>query len=115
MAGLLSHSPADILRQLLIDLGLVNAHDEVGDWPAFTHFEPTTPDNCITTFDTVGIRHNRLMTPGQTQHHYGLQVRVRAALSPVGFEKINEITIGLESVYRRLVSLTDQQSQTKTY
>jgi hypothetical protein len=58
MSGSLDHFPADIIRQLLIDLG-VGLDVTATDWPAFSQKEPDSPDNVITVFDTMGreVRH----------------------------------------------------------
>lgn len=105
MAGLLQHSPADVLRYLLIDRSNGIMPGDAGDWPIFTDFEPTRPDNCITTYNTVGVRQGRLMFTGQTQHHYGLLVRVRSTTSPIGYAKINALTIDMEGVYDEVVTI----------
>lgn len=110
MAGLLDHSPADVLRYLLIDEGY-GVLLKTGEWPIFSQYEPTKPDNCVTTYDTTGFRQGRLMPTGQTQHHYGLLVRVRSNDSPIGHKKINEITIGMEAVYQQPVSIDGTAAQ----
>jgi len=44
-------SPADIIRQLLLDMGLVATS---GSWTAFVSFLPESPDNAICVYDTAG-------------------------------------------------------------
>lgn len=77
----LLHSPADIVAQLMIDLGAASDPVAVpqGAWPVFVKGEPSTPDNCLTVYDTSPKDGGRIMVDGSRTQHYGLQVRVRAA------------------------------------
>jgi hypothetical protein len=107
MAGLLQHSPADILRHLLVAELLGTLPSAGQEWPVFSQLEPTRPDDCITTYDTADVRHGRLMNTGRTALHYGLQVRIRSARSPEGHRKANQITIGMEPIYQSTVTIDD--------
>jgi hypothetical protein len=76
MSGSLDHFPADIIRQLLIDLG-VGLDITATDWPAFSQKEPDSPDNVITVFDTMGRDLGRTNPDSVRSERYGIQVRVR--------------------------------------
>ena len=106
----LTHSPADIVAQMLIDLALGTDPETLdgrgqpaGAWPIYASDEPDAPDNCISVFDTVGRDHGRIFQ-GALQGHPGFQVRVRAATHAEGWAKADAIQATLaESVEWRTV------------
>jgi len=108
MPGRLPHSPARIVRQLLVDLGLATSPDAspLQDWPAYHSKEPNAPDRVITVFGTFGMKHGRTHVDGETQEHHGIQVRVRSDVEASGWDKVNEIAVAFdESVYQESVSV----------
>lgn len=107
MPGLLLHSPADVVRQLLVDLGLgIDYADDRTDWALFASGEPDLPDNCITVYDTTGLDEGREMVSGERQEHHGLQIRVRSKTQAVGFAKARDISVALdEDVYQETVAV----------
>jgi hypothetical protein len=101
----LSHSPADVLRSLLIQLGHGNAMPST-DWPIALVKEPNSPDNAITLTDTAGRRLGRSMTDGRVAEYQGVQVRVRASDHQTGWQKVKAIEVSLdEDVLDEWVSL----------
>lgn len=108
MPGPLTHSPSDIVAQLIIDLGLGSLPNYATNpsWPVFSHNEPDQPDNAITIYDTVGKKNGRTNPDHEIQEHHGIQVRIRSALSDVGYTKARAIAIALdEQVYRESVTI----------
>lgn len=102
----LAHSPADVIRWLLVGLGLGTDYRNVGLWPVYAAGEPPKPDNVLTVYDTVGTDDGSVMigARGELQGHYGFMVRVRAADHPVGWAKANAIRANLaETVYDNTV------------
>ena len=89
------HSPADILRWLLIDLGVLGMPPAVGVWPGHCNYEPAVPDECVTIFDTLGNEDGRDMNSGALYTHPGIQVRVRSKANPVGHKKASQIRTAL--------------------
>lgn len=85
-----SHSPADVVRWLLVLMGLGSAPGG-GDWPVFAAGEPDLPDNCITVYDTQGTDDGRSQIDGELFSHEGIQVRVRARTHPEGWVKAHAI------------------------
>ena len=100
MAGLLFHSPADIARWLLVQLGQGTdpTVTPLGAWPAYESVEPNAPDNCITCYDTTESSDGRVMIDGERQQHYGIQVRVRSATAKLGYAKAIALAIALDGV-----------------
>lgn len=102
MSGSLTHSPADVIRNLIIDLGDGTAHGSgstpVGDWPVYVGQEPNSPDSLITCYDTAGETQGKTQIDGQVQERYGVQIRVRDANFHDGQKKAREIAVALDPV-----------------
>lgn len=106
----LNHSPADIVRYLLVDLARGSLPEDETSWPIFVSQEADSPDSCITLYDTSGILEGRAQVSGEIQEHYGLQIRVRAAAANVAYAKISEINAWIdESVRNNLVTIDSNQ------
>ncbi len=106
MSGSLAHSPADIIRNLLVGLGQGTTPSASGAWPVYAAREPSSPDSVITVFDTAWVPEGRFHMGGQKQVHYGIQVRVRDANPVDGFTKIQAIAISVdETAYQNTVSI----------
>lgn len=92
----LAHSPAYILRQLLVDLGLASLPSDSSSWPVFTHNEPNTPDACITVKDTAGVKNSRNAIDGIVSEYFGCQIRLRHADPNSGDSKLRELQAALD-------------------
>lgn len=104
--GDLAHSPADILRHVLIDLGIGTLPTDGGAWPIATASEPGTPDAVITTYDTQGRSDGRSMIDGEGWQHYGVQVRVRAATHIVAYPKAKQVEVAVDqSIYDHYIAI----------
>lgn len=113
LENLLPNSPSEIIRQLLIDNlqgsdvadGLPN-----GSWPVYFNNEPTTPDNCITVYDTPGEINGVTNTDNELQEHFGIQVRVRGTSGSIAWTKTNSLNVYLnQSVYAETVIIDSNQ------
>lgn len=108
----LAHSPAHILRQLLIQLGQAGDVSDAGTatWPITVGSEAPTPDDVITSYDQAWIEDGRSMIDGETFHHYGCQLRVRSLSRTTGFAKAVELHRALDQdVYDELVTIDGVQ------
>ena len=101
MTGSLSHSQADIVAQLLIDLGFGTDPTLDGIWPIYVTEEPNSPDNVITVYDTVGTSDGRTQFDGEMQEHHGILIRVRSTTYPIGRTKARAIAVGLDETVLR--------------
>ena len=111
----MNHTPAEISRQLLVDLSLGTLPSEEASWPIHVHTEPATPDNCMTVYDTTGSDDGREMVSGEMQGHFGIQLRVRAESAQLAWAKAFAATeVMAENVLRSQVSVTED-SVTETY
>lgn len=101
----LDHSPADIMRYLLVALGQGTLPTARESWPIYAYVEPANPDNVITLFDTeAGAQDDRVMS-GEMSGRYAYQVRVRGTDDRVAWLKINAIREVLASFYEKNVTI----------
>lgn len=107
MPGTLNHSPADIMRYLLIQAGAgVNPTVSTINWPIYVANEPSLPDNCITLFDTMGEIDSKNHIDGKVVEHHGFQIRVRAENHSVGYVKANSLSQLIDTeLYRESVTI----------
>lgn len=102
----MTHSAADVVRFLLIDIGQGTNPGDSAAWPVFASGEPGDPDQVVTTYDTAGVQHGRTMTDGAVQEHLGFQVRVRSKDHKTGWRKTHQIRAAMaEGVYQRAVTV----------
>lgn len=105
MSGLLHHSPADIIRYILV-AGSNGTMPSAGEsWPINVSSEPDQPDNCITLYDTEGIDGGRTMNDGERQVHEGIQVKVRGTDHVVGFAKASLLASALDSIRAKVLTI----------
>ena len=97
MSGNLDHSPADIIRDLLIDLSLGTLPTNNTAWPVFRSNQPDSPDNSICVFDTENELQGRRQTDGVTIEFYGILIRVRGVDYSTGFNKAKDIAHQLDT------------------
>lgn len=104
----LFHTPAYIVRTMMIDMDLGAVPSTSAVWPIYVSQEPSDPDNVITVYDTVGVKQGRIMFNGEVLERYGIQVRVRSANHVDGYVKADTVKIALDKdVYRRKVQVDD--------
>lgn len=82
---ILQHAPADVLRWLLIAMGFGTEPTLQLPWPICFKKEPTTPDNCITVYDTSSQMDGCSMIDGEQLQHYGIQLRIRTDDAKAGY------------------------------
>ena len=101
----LTHSPADILGQLLIDISVGSDVLDGEAWPVFVSSEPTLPDNMLTTYDTQGVDQGRSMLDGELYTYHGVQTRIQATDPKTGWTKVNLVRRELSRVSKKVVHL----------
>jgi hypothetical protein len=107
MSILLSHSPAVIIKHLLVNFGVASLPGAYNDWPVTDAHEADKPDNAITVYHTSGqVSDGRFQVNGEVQEDYGIMIRVRAVTDAIGSAKLNAI-IGIlnQSVNRTPVTV----------
>ncbi len=90
-------SPSDLVRYLLIQLGLGSLPtNPPNSWPIYRGEEPSTPDNCITVYDTAGRDSGDSQVDGEKFEYVGIQVRIRSASYNVGYVKAEAIAKSMD-------------------
>ena len=110
MSGALTHSPARVLRQLLIDQGLGVAYSSATTAWAIRVNEglKDVPDNAIFLQDTVGNKFAKRMDDGEVQENPGVQVIVRAGgatAEQTGNDKARTIMTTLDPLKLQTVTI----------
>jgi hypothetical protein len=105
MSGALTHSPATIIRQWMVNQTLATLPSAAGSWPASTALLMDTPDNVIQIRDTTGNQFGRSMIDGEINELPGVQVIVRASKFDAGYTKADSIKEGMDK-NAQLYSLT---------
>lgn len=104
MSGSLDHSPARIIRELLIDLSSGSATASLdNDWAILVNNLPDTPDSALVVNDTTGILDGRSMIDGEVLTNHGIQLIIRDDNQQDGYAKANDIAIALDGIRRNTV------------
>ena len=102
MPGVLTHSPADIIAQVLVDLGLVQPWNESKlpkdqvSWAVSSGKDVDKPDKAVMIKDTQGRDQLRVLW-GQRSEMQGFQVMVRAPKRSEAFLLAQQIAIALDT------------------
>lgn len=97
-------SAAEVVRQLLVDLGVADDPPD-GAYPARALGEEDTPDDHITVYNTTAARLGRVHTSGKFVQNPGFQVRVRSGDETTALVKADAIRTALSGVLRRTVTV----------
>lgn len=110
----LIHSPADIVRWLLIDLALGTDPNDAGTWPIFAAGRGDLPDNAIGIYDRSGRSDGRDGPTGRRTEHYGIEIIVRSDNHhPNGYRKAQEIAVALDEDVLRSEVVADPGGATE--
>lgn len=106
MSGLLTHSPADVVRRLIIDLSLGTfPTSPLGAWPVYTDGTPELPDGLIVVYDTIPKYQGRNHHTGYVYEHHGISIKIRSGIEPEAAQKANQIAQALDTVKRQTVTV----------
>ena len=104
MDGALVHTPAEIVQQLLINLGLAS---DGGAWAIYENSFPDSPDNAIAISDVEGRMSGRTHVDGKMQGFHGLKILVRGVDQRTARTKADAIAQALDTtVLRNNVTLS---------
>lgn len=105
----LPHSPADVVAQLMVDVGLGTNLEDGGVWPVYVGDMPTSPDNCMMVTDTAG-RTQFSQINGELMGPNGFQLMIRAKDHKTGWAKGDQAqTTFATDVYQRTVTIDNTQ------
>lgn len=104
-----SHSPAEILHQVLLDDGLIQT-DAAAAWFAFVNYWRDDVDRSVLVSDTQGVKIGRLMRGGALLERHGVQITTRATAHTPAYERIQAITEALDSKDKTIVQIDTTSS-----
>ena len=98
----LANSPADVVAQLLIQLGLAvdPATTPGGPWSVHVVGQPGKPDRSIVVGNTAGKNDGRSGLDGTVWRHWGIGINVRSFEESDGWLKADAIRDALERQVR---------------
>jgi hypothetical protein len=99
----MNHSPATILRQFLIDAGLVPVELDV-QWSCYIASMPESPADALCAYDTSGTKDGRLMQ-GLVIERAGVQIKVRSTSYTDGWSKAEAVRMALDAILRTPVTV----------
>lgn len=105
MSSSYPHSPAMILRAVLIQKLQGTLPTDRLEWPITVGQMPDKPDELIAIFDTSGQLDGRTHADGVVHSHPGIQIRVRSNLYPTGYAKANQLRIALQQILGDVVQI----------
>ena len=91
-------SPAHILRQLALDLGVATAEE------CYAGYLPERSGTTFAMFDVPGLMDGRLHESGETIQHPGVQIRVRADRARTAWQRLEAMLEAFDAVTRRPVT-----------
>lgn len=122
MSGVLYHTPAEIIAQLMDDLGLANLEttgtaDPDTDWTVFPIHLPESPEQAILVKDSMGRLHRRSHPTGVAGEHYGIQILARSSQDPATpYRKVKDVLQCFDTeVNRDEVTLSDEDDVDRVY
>lgn len=96
-------SPAQLVRQHLINVGVVNHPDVAGDWPAYVGKMPDDQDQMVHIKNTGGLMEGEILSSGQSINKPGLNFTIRAKDHPTAYDKAKQIWDALGAIFRNSV------------
>lgn len=102
----MTSSAAEVIYQLLVDLGLAEVSD---GWDLFISFMPDEPNIAIGVYDTAGISDGRVMT-GEKIVHPGIQIRIRHQDYRLGRRRADDIATALDNQIKTVVAVESDTS-----
>lgn len=112
MPGAMEDSQANVIRQLLIDLGLgvAPSSPHATDWAVIAHREVDRPDNVIIVKNSEGQIGQREHVEGERDERNGIQVIVRSGNTVAGYNKARAIAVAMDQqMNQQTVTVGDNQ------
>ena len=106
-------SPAEMIREYLINEGIVTEPSDGLAWPGYVSSMPdggTVKDDAICIYDTTGIIQNRAMGSGEYSERFGVQVRIRSKEHTEGYTKARAVAYALDVLLRAAVTVVGGQA-----
>jgi len=93
-----------ILQTYIVGQGLMTDQSDEDDWPLYISSMPDVKTNCGAIYSSSGKIDGKLSN-GEVVQHPGIQLRIRSNVYETGYAKIEEITLALDGVNKKEVSV----------
>ena len=104
-----NHTPAEILRKVLIDAGEVSLPSQNDVWPMFVSGLDSSPNDALAIYDTVGTEDGSIQPTGETKRHPGWQVRCRSVDYRTAYRKLAKIANFFDTLAQVALTLDADQ------
>lgn len=96
----MNHSTADIVRNVLVNLGHGTMPSAGGAWPISVGIELDDPDDLMVLWDMAGRIDGRSMIDGTVWDHDGVQLQLRCSDFKTGNDKLSTVVNALDKSVR---------------
>lgn len=110
----LAVTSVEIVRRVLIDLGLGVLPSAGGAWPIYAHTEPQDGDNIIVVIGTSPEINAHIQIDGDVEQYHGIQILVRSSNDEVGGVKAYAVEAALNAVLNQTVSYSGHTFQVQS-
>lgn len=100
-------SPATVLANYLRGTSLTTHPDSEEAWPLYISYEPDSPTNVASVYDSTGVKQGRLMI-GTVIQNYGIQVRIRNSKYNLGWAKAEAIALDLDTIHNEIITIDSE-------
>lgn len=101
------HSPADILRNLMVNLGTCSLPTSNAEWPCYLDYYPVDPIQVIVFTDTKAKRGGRIMRTGEVYDFPGVQAFIRSSDQQLAWRKCFLLCAMFDSIVSQIVPIGD--------
>lgn len=115
MAGSLLHSPADIIRYLMVAQGYGSLPSLSSTWPISVGRENKEAESTITVYDDEGRDRGRIMNDGSRPVLEGYQIRFRSTDPKAAFLKARATMVAMDALYLVTVPIADSAGVRRYY
>jgi len=103
-------TPASILATWIVGVELMSAPSAGDDWPLFISYLPdgiNVDDNIGAIYNTTPVKDARNMNTGRVIQHYGIEIMIRALSEESGWDKCNNISGNLDTLFNQAITKDD--------
>lgn len=115
MAGSLLHSPADVIRHLMVARGYGTLPSSNGAWPISVDKENKGAESTITVYNDEGIDRGRIMIDGHRPNLEGYQIRFRSTDPKAAWLKARAVAVAMDALYLVTVPINDEGGVRRYY
>lgn len=110
MLSTLAHTPADVVRYVLVDLGLGDLPQQLTAWSIYAErMGDYDYSICVTT--TEGILNGFNQVQGEAFEHHGIQIRCRSVNPAFTYRKMSQVQEAIDKLISSyLITIPDTET-----